>query len=190
MIKASELRFKARKALKGNWTIAILSVLITSLIIGLANGTVIGGLIIAGPMTLGLAFIFINIARGKKVILESLFDGFSYFFNSLILGILRSIFIFLWSLLFVIPGIIKVYSYSMSFYIMADNPEMDGSTALNASKEMMQGNKWRLFCLDFSFIGWSLLCILTLGIGYLWLAPYIEASHVQFYEDLKQQNSK
>lgn len=88
-------------------------------------------------------------------------------------------------MLFVIPGIIKSYSYAMTFYIMADNPEIDGMEAITRSRQMMNGNKWRLFCLDFSFIGWFILCILTFGLLLLYVGPYMEAAHAAFYQSLK-----
>ena len=97
----------------------------------------------------------------------------------------------LWSLLFVIPGIIATYSYSMSFYILRDNPDMDANAARKASIEMMKGNKWKLFCLELSFIGWMLLSMLTFGILLLWVGPYMETAKAAFYEELKakQQNN-
>ena len=90
----------------------------------------------------------------------------------------------MWSLLFIIPGIVAAYSYAMAPYILAENPDMTVREAIAASKEMMRGSRWRLFCLGFSFIGWSMLCILTLGIGNLWLRPYREAAQAAFYRDL------
>ena len=91
---------------------------------------------------------------------------------------------FLWSLLFVIPGIVADYSYSMTDYILAEHPDMTASEAIAASKAMMAGNKWRLFCLNMSFIGWALLSIFTLGIGILWLNPYQNVSVAAFYREI------
>ena len=93
--------------------------------------------------------------------------------------------ILLLALLFVIPGLIKSYSYAMTFYIMADNPGIDGNEAITRSRQMMDGNKWRLFCLDFSFIGWIILCMLTFGILFFYVGPYMEAAHAAFYQSLK-----
>lgn len=80
--------------------------------------------------------------------------------------------------------IIASYSYAMTEYILADHPELSASEAISRSKEMMEGNRWRLFCLEFSFIGWSILCAFTLGIGYLWLTPYKEAAKAAFYREI------
>ena len=74
----------------------------------------------------------------------------------------------------------------MSNFIMAENPEMSAKEAMEVSMEMMRGNKWRLFCLELSFIGWGILCLFTLGIGYLWLNPYINASLAAFYDDVSR----
>jgi uncharacterized membrane protein len=92
-------------------------------------------------------------------------------------------------LLLVIPGIVAAYRYSMSFYILSDNPQLSAQEAMNESKRMMNGYKGKLFCLHFSFIGWSILCVLTIGIGFLWLVPYMQASIANFYENLKNASS-
>jgi len=92
----------------------------------------------------------------------------------------------LWSLLFVVPGIVKGYAYSMVPYLMADNPELDYKSALKLSMHMTDGQKGRIFVLDLSFIGWGLLAILTLGIGFLFLAPYYFATKAELYIALKK----
>ena len=89
-----------------------------------------------------------------------------------------------WALLFIIPGLIAAYRYQLTGYILAENPEMGANDAITRSKELMKGNKWRLFCLDFSFIGWDILSAFTLGIGDLWLTPYRSAAAAAFYREL------
>ena len=98
--------------------------------------------------------------------------------------LLQTLYVVLWSLLFIIPGIIASYSYAMTSFILAENPEMDANEAIGRSKEMMYGNRWRLFCLHFSFIGWDILATLTLGIGNLWLVPYKQAASAAFYREV------
>lgn len=186
MISASELRERARTSLSGNWGIAILSFLILIVINSALSFTYVGGLIVAGPLFLGLTIIYFDISRKNKPKIESLFSGFSNFVNAFLLYVLQYIFIILWSLLFIIPGIVKALSYSMAFFIMADNPEISGNDALKESMRMMDGNKWRLFCLNFSFIGWIILSCITLGIGFIFLLPYMLSANVEFYEDLKK----
>lgn len=188
-MKARDFRAKAWAACKGNWGVAILSVIIVGIISGICGVIpTVGGLIslvITGPLTLGLVVVFSKLIKGEKAEIANVFDGFKNFVNSFLLYILISIFTFLWSLLFVIPGIVMSYAYSMSYYILKDNPELSANEARKKSIEMMRGNKWRLFCLDFSFIGWSLLSILTFGILMLWVTPVMQASHAAFYESLK-----
>ena len=94
-------------------------------------------------------------------------------------------YIILWSLLFIIPGLAAAYSYSMTRYILAENPYMSADEAIARSKQMMYGNRWRLFCLHISFIGWSLLStLLTFGIGELWLTPYRMTAEAAFYREV------
>jgi uncharacterized membrane protein len=102
----------------------------------------------------------------------------------LILYIINNVFIALWSLLLVIPGIVKAYSYSMSFYILADNLGLAANDARKQSMVLMHGNKWRLFCLHLSFIGWLLLSGITFGILLLWVIPYMQTATAEFYQDL------
>lgn len=185
----SELRISAREQLKGNWGTAILLCVIFSIICGSLSfipylGPIMS-ILLSGPLTLGLAICFLKLVRHEPFMFENLFDGFKNFSSSVIAQLLISIFVFLWSLLLIVPGIIAYYRYSMVFYILSDNPEIGAMEALNRSKEMMIGYKGKLFCLHLSFIGWGLLGILTLGIGYLWLTPYIYSSIANFYENLK-----
>lgn len=114
----------------------------------------------------------------------TLFGFFPHWKNAVIAKLLETVYVFLWSLLFIIPGIIASYSYAMIPYIQAEHPEMTPSDVLTRSKEMMEGNRWRLFCLQFSFIGWGILSSLTLGIGNLWLTPYKQAATAAFYRDV------
>jgi uncharacterized membrane protein len=91
----------------------------------------------------------------------------------------------LWTLLFIIPGIIKSLSYAMTPFVLRDNPEMKNNEAIELSMKMMDGHKGDLFWLYLTFIGWGILCIFTFGIGYFWFAPYVQASTAQFYEEVK-----
>ena len=104
--------------------------------------------------------------------------------------LLMNLFIALWTLLFIIPGIIKSFAYAMTPYILKDNPELGPNDARLKSIEMMRGHKWKLFGLELSFIGWFLLCILSLGIGFIWLAPYFNTAHAAFYCDLLEEQAQ
>ncbi|MDR2865000.1 MAG: DUF975 family protein [Spirochaetaceae bacterium] len=145
----------------------------------------ITSIVIAGPFYLGFAGYFLKRIRGEDIFIKNIFDGFKQFWRGFVLMLLTSIFILLWMLLLFVPGIIKSFSYSMVFFILHDNPEMKPNQALKESCRMMKGYKWKLFCLEFSFIGWGLLGILTLGVGYFWLCPYMYMSIANFYENLK-----
>ena len=182
-----QITAKARRALKGRWGMPILfSLLLGLLRVSFATPYIgsLAALVLAGPLTLGGIVFYMTFVRGGRMKLEMMFAGFKNFANALIANLLIGIFVFLWSLLLIIPGIIAALGYSQTFYILAEDRGIDGLEAMRRSKRLMQGSKWKLFCLHLRFIGWGLLCILTLGIGYLWLTPYMQTSYATFYEDL------
>lgn len=189
-MKARDYRRAAWEKLRGKWGTMAIATLIYALILGACGALsliYIGGfaaLFLTGAFALGLAIMALTAARKQEVRAAQLFDGFKNYGSSLALYLLIAIFTALWTLLFIIPGIVKAYSYSMSWYILADNPQMGANAARKRSMELMRGNKWRLFCLHCSFIGWLLLCILTLGILTLWIAPYLQTAQAEFYRDL------
>ena len=183
----SELRAEARVDLKGNWIQAILAYVVYAVIESTAAAIGgIGNLIIGGPIELGLVNYFLRLKRWKAAQIEDVFYGFGHFENSLVLYVVRTIFVMLWSLLFIIPGIVAALRYSMAMYILYDNSELSGMEAMRRSREMMEGNKVRLFGLYLSFVGWAVLCCFTLGLGFLWLLPYIKMTEAGFYEALKK----
>ena len=193
MLTNSELRAKARAALGGNiFATAWLMALLVCLVIVAANlvgcipavGT-IASIIISGAVTVGVQGYFLSTLRGNNVKFVDVFNGFKNdFVGNFLLGFMSSLFLTLWTLLFIIPGIIKSYSYSMAFYIKNDHPEYSWNECITASREMMDGNKWRLFCLQFSFIGWSIVAMLV-PFGSMFLAPYTQMATAAFYEELK-----
>ncbi len=128
------------------------------------------------------------IDRQKGVQLNTLFDYFSYWKTAVCAGLLQTLYVFLWMLLFIIPGIVASYSYAMTYYILAENPRLTASEAIALSKQMMRGNRWRLFCLHISFFGWSILATLSFGIGNLWLTPYRQAAAAAFYREIAGTN--
>jgi uncharacterized membrane protein len=184
----SELKSDARGQLKGRWGICILAFVIFMVISAIVRVPYVGMIIsfvISGPLTLGLYGFFIKVARWEEPALESLFDGFKNFLPAFLTTLLMEIFIMLWSLLLVIPGIIKALSYSQSMYILYDNPEIKALEAITLSRRMMDGYKGKYFLMQLSFIGWGLLSMITLGIGLLWLVPYVQTSNANFYDDVK-----
>jgi len=142
-------------------------------------------LIAGGALMLGVVTFSLAIARKKEADLKMLFYGFRYFDKALGLYLLRALFIFLWTLLLIIPGIIAALSYSLAFYIMSEDPTIGVKEAIDKSKKMMYGYKWKLFFLYCRFIGWILLGIISLGIGFLWIMPYMAISFAKFYDDVK-----
>ncbi len=145
--------------------------------------------IIGGVVQLGLISYFLNQHDGKRHEVRDLFSQFFNFGGGFCLRLLTSIYTALWTLLLIIPGIIKAYSYAMAPYIMAEHPELSANECITKSRKMMDGYKFKLFCLDLSFIGWAILCIFTLGIGALFLSPYTEAARAAFYRNLCPEGS-
>lgn len=119
--------------------------------------------------------------RREKPEIGTMFGYFAHWKNTAAAKLLQVLYVFLWSLLFVVPGIVAGYSYAMTSYILSEHPELTAGEAINISKQIMSGNRFRLFCLQLSFIGWDILCALTLGIGNLWLTPYKQAATAAFY---------
>lgn len=143
-------------------------------------------IIIGGASTLGYAKFNLTIVDRKDTQFRDLFSQFDRIGAGFCMQFLRGLYIFFWTLLLIIPGIIASYSYAMTPYVMVEHPEYGANLAIGFSKALMRGNKWRLFCLEFSFIGWTLLSILTMGIGFLWVIPYIEAANAAFYRDISR----
>ena len=141
--------------------------------------------ILVGSMVgLGYAKFNLSLFEEEKVSFKTIFSERKRYKDCFVLYVLQIIYITLGSILFIIPGIIAFYAYCMAPYIMVENPEMTAKQALKASKAMMKGNKWKLFCLSFSFIGWDILAASTFGIGHIVLCPYVEAAGAAFYREL------
>ena len=140
--------------------------------------------ILGGVVRLGYCKYLLKLHDGGDADIKDLFSEFNRFADGFLLSLLQGIYIFLWSLLFVIPGIVATYKYAMAPFILLENPGMKPNDALTESKEMMNGHKGELFILDLSFFGWALLTVLTLGIGSFWLNPYMNCSYAVFYREI------
>ena len=197
------LMAQAREALSGRWGLAVgvyfiyilfvVATEIPGLLIKNPLSSLIGFvliLLIGGVFALGLANFDLAIARKKDANVQMVFSGFERFGRATGLFLLMMFLVFLWTLLLIIPGIIAAISYAMAFYIMSDNPNVGLWEALDKSKKMMKGYKWKYFCLCLRFLGWILLGILTLGIGLLWVIPYMAVSCANFYNDLKANSTE
>jgi uncharacterized membrane protein len=157
----------------------------------LSSVSTLGGIFGTNPLNLGLSNslkLFVKDSDTQTIpnMFKMGFGGGRYWRN--VLGMfLMGLFTFLWTLLFIIPGIIKSYAYAMTPYILVDNPELSPNEARLKSIEIMRGHKWKYFGLQLSFIGWFLLCILSLGVGFIWLMPYVRTSYAAFYLNLKEE---
>lgn len=221
IMKVSELKRQAKLSLKGKWGLAVLLTLIVFLIstflplvveIILSGGftqwlfqdetpfwaTTFSTLLTIAllPLTVAVYWFFLTLVRNENPNIYKVFSIYKDGKNTLKLifaSILQGILIFLWTLLLIIPGIIKSMSYSQMFFLLRDFPELTTLEAISESKKRMKGLKWKYFLMHLSFIGWGILCLFSLGIGFLWLIPYIGTTMATFYNELiapQENNSK
>ncbi len=188
---------KARQSISGKWGLAIGAFLVVTIIEAAihswsrgysGSGSFFSGvlyLIIAGPFLFGTSVFSLAYARHQEPKFEQIFEGFRHFKNTLVTFLLMFLIVFLYTLLLIVPGIIAALSYSMTFYILADNPDMKPADALDKSKRMMKGYKWKYFGLQMIFLLGVIACLLTLGIGFLWFIPWVHVTEAHFYEDIK-----
>lgn len=181
-----ELKYRARMALSGRWGSAALAILIFALIeLGCNIIPLLGAIILIPPLQFGFFIFFIRFYRYGDNGIENLFKGFDFFVKALAVFWLTKLLTFLWSLLFIIPGIVASYRYSQAMLILYDNPEITATEAIRRSKAMMYGNKLTLFIQDLSFLGWFILSIFPgFYIGFLWSMPYYFVTRVAFYDNL------
>lgn len=183
----SELKEVSKAAIEPQKWEAIIAILIVYGVMSALTAAAGIGIILAGPLMVGLIYYLSSIRKGDKPVYNTLLDGFKEpLTSSIITYILQSVFIFLWSLLFLIPGIIKFYSYAMSLYLVADNPQISATEAITQSRKMMDGHKMELFTLHLSYILWFLLGILTFGLALIYIAPFVKAAELEFYHELKE----
>jgi uncharacterized membrane protein len=197
-ISRKELKTAAKGSLKGRWggPIGITAILFAFFIltgaIGQANKdfSIIGSLIsifLTGAFNFGVCCYYLLFVKNtEKPEISLIFKGFNYYLKTLGMYLWMMLWVILWALLLVVPGIIKSIAYSQSFYIIAENPSVQVKDALKVSMKMTDGHKGEIFVLYLSFFGWMLLCILTLGIGFLWLVPYMTATLTNLYLKLKE----
>lgn len=145
-------------------------------------------LLISCALGFGMTSYFLKISRNEPVTYNELFSKTNMFVSYLSISLLVGLFIFLWTLAFIIPGIIASLSYSMVFFVKLDNPDMGAMDVLRKSKQIMSGHKMDYFVLGLSFLGWVILGAFTLGILYLWLIPYMQVTYANFYNSIKDEN--
>lgn len=148
-------------------------------------GIVIVLSIVFSPVMLGYTSFNLRLSNGESPTVGELFSLYkNNILRSFLFIVLKNVLVLLWSLLFLVPGIVAHYRYAMAEYIMVQNPNISGREAIARSKEMMKGHKGELFVLRLSFLGWALLSVFTLGIGLLWLVPYMNQTETQFFRRL------
>jgi len=199
MKKAREYRSESRELLGhklfgSKWMWPLLLLMIASAAISVASAATwgIAAFVVAGPMGYGLISVFLRVVRkqDEHAEIRNLWDGFKgKFGQSLVVELLQCIYVFLWSLLLIIPGIIKSYSYAASMYYLHEQG-LEGNEAITASRKLMKGRKWKLFCLDLSFIGWYIVGFLCLGVGVLWVETYHTMAKTLFFEDALKEGPK
>ena len=209
----SQLKREARNSLSGRWGLAVGATLLIGILIGIIELAMTGifsifwgwkearesitvsilAMIIIGPITLGAYYLVLNAVRGKEVrigyIFKWLSDG-SKIMKSFFTYLLMCVYLALWTLLLIIPGIIKSFSYSMTYFILNDHPEYTANQAITESRRMMDGHKMDYFLLCLSFLGWFILSVVTFGIGFLWLVPYFYTTSAAFYEEISKKYYK
>ena len=186
MTSIGEMKAAAKAQLNCKWLLTTGVLVVGALILSAVSFTIIGSLLLMGAIEFGYCAYLITVTRNKDSDFGKLLSGFNRFGDVCITGILKWLFTGLWSLLFVIPGIVKSYSYAMTMYIMQDHPELSGNDAITKSRQMMDGHKFDLFILDLSFIGWYLLGALTFGILIIfYVEPYRQVTRTNFYEQLR-----
>ncbi|PEJ45643.1 DUF975 family protein [Bacillus wiedmannii] len=209
----SQLKRAALDALKGKWWLAVGATLLVGILIGAVEMLTTGifsmfwgweeanesltvtiiAMFIIGPLTVGASYFVLNVIRGTNARIGHIFRWFndgSKFMKSFLTYLLMNVYLILWTLLLIIPGIIKSFSYSMTYFILNDHPEYTANQAITESRRMMNGHKMDYFLLCLSFLGWFILSILTLGIGFLWLVPYFYTTSAAFYEEISKEYYK
>ncbi len=186
----AQLKNLAKEQIKGNllmlFLIAIIVVVINTAVVAIPVVGQVGIFFTTGILYLSQYRIFLDLATtNKKPQIEDLQYGMKFWKEATVLFLFQTIYITLWSLLFIIPGIIKGIAYSMSFYILAENPGMSGNDAITKSKELMNGHKMEFFMLSLSFIGWILLLVVSCGIASFYVVPYMNMAVTNFYLEIK-----
>ena len=184
----SEIRKETKALMSGNWSTMVLIALVFGIISFFTANSFPLVLFIYCPLALGCAMTMLHfVRRTKSVSVEDLFSAFNstYYWKSLGLGVLMWVYTFLWSLLLIVPGIIKSCAYFLAPYILADNPELTAEEAICRSMHLMKGHKMQLFLMSLGYLVLTLLSSLLLFIPLLWLMPYYNAVYAKFYEEVK-----
>lgn len=184
-LNARDLKTTAKTKLKGHTGTYILAVIIMGVITGITSQLAGLSILLTGAFSLAFVMMDLKLLSDQGIEVGDVFEGFKNFVPSLFLMLKQSLFLVLWTLLFIPVGIVKSFSYTMSYYILAENPDMTAGEAITKSREMMNGHKMDLFFVYLSFIGWFFLCILTFGLAFFYVGPYMQVTKGAFYNEIK-----
>lgn len=197
MFNRVELKTNAKVCLQGNWSYMAGLMIIILIISGIGTFfinliPILGPILIYGitiPLNFSQIFMSAKLYKQEQVLINDVFLGFNYYLKCIGLTLWMTLWITLWTLLLIVPGMIKTYSYSFAMVCLQDNPELSIREALKESIRLTNGYKAELFVLSLSWFGWSLLAVLTCGIGYLFLSPYMNLTHYSAFRAIKAQKN-
>lgn len=191
----ADLRNDAKSILRGKWGTAVVITLVTVIIQSMLTASqdelpllyLLLYTFLSLPLNFGITMTYLYLSRGGGFSVENMFSAFNstYYIKSVVLGLLTTIYIFLWSMLLIVPGIIKAMSYFLAPYILADNPSLSGEQAICQSMKMMEGHKMDLFLMTLGYVGFVLLSACLLLIPLLWVVPYYQTTFARFYDSVK-----
>lgn len=191
----ADLRNDAKSILRGKWGTAVVITLVTVIIQSMLTASqdelpllyLLLYTFLSLPLNFGITMTYLYLSRGGGFSVENMFSAFNstYYIKSVVLGLLTTIYVFLWSMLLIVPGIIKAMSYFLAPYILADNPSLSGEQAICQSMKMMEGHKMDLFLMTLGYVGFVLLSACLLLIPLLWVVPYYQTTFARFYDSVK-----
>ena len=187
-----ELKSAAKEQIKGKIGLLFIVFIIVAAITAACSAVPVVGwfatIIVSPAFQISLCMMYLSLTKGEEISVGDIFKGFNITGKAIWLSIITAVYTFLWTLLLIIPGIVKSFAYAMAPYILADEPELTASEALAKSQRIMDGHKFDLFVLYLSFFGWALLGTVTLGLAYIYVIPYMNATIANFYNSIKEQN--
>jgi len=184
-ITRADLKQEARKRLTGQTKTSAIATLVSYLIPSVLMPSGLGPILLSGPFSSGVAGFFLQLIRGETPGMGTVFQGFTKFLRNIRLWVLQVVFVVLWALLLVVPGVMAALRYSLVWFVAADEPELTARQALDRSKALTKGRLRDLFGIAVSFFWWFLFGIVTLGIGFLYVVPYFQTTMALFYEGTK-----
>jgi uncharacterized membrane protein len=184
-ITRTTLKSEAKRKLSGQTKPSAIVTFVTWLLPTIAGPSGIAPLIFDGPFGAGMAQFFLRLVRGEAPGVGTMFLGFSKFLRNIRVWLMQLVFVLLWALLLIVPGVIAGLRYSMVWFVLADEPELTARQAMDRSKALTKGRLRDLFVLGLSFFWWLVFGIITLGIGFLYVVPYVQTTWALVYEGMR-----